>query len=176
MDSERIIIRRATPADTEAYSKLRLEALREHPEAFGADYQANLQLSPEDWETQLKQRADGQNTVLYFACDDDELVGMTGVYRGSAPKSSHNGGIWGVYVRDTHRGQGIAVRLLNACIDWAARHQIEYLKLAVVTTNIAAIRAYTAAGFQVYGVEPKVLRVDGVDYDEMLMVRQIRSG
>ena len=167
-----VTIRPATPADAEPMSQLRLEALRSHPEAFGSDYETSAKKTQDEWVTRLREN-DGISSILYLACEDDALAGMTGIVQGQAPKMAHYAFIWGVYVRPAYRRQGVAGQLLQACLDWASTKDIELVKLAVVNTNVAAIRCYAAAGFRVYGVEPRVIRVDGVDYDELLMVREL---
>ena len=42
-------------------------------------------------------------------------------------------------------------------------------RLAVVTTNAAAVRFYEKAGFIAYGMERRALKIDGKYYDELLM-------
>ena len=78
---------------------------------------------------------------------------MTGIYREEQVKLRHIANVWGVYVRPENRGQGAATRLIQACIAWAGERDLKVIKLAVVTTNSAAIRCYIRAGFRVYGVE-----------------------
>jgi L-amino acid N-acyltransferase YncA len=81
--------------------------------------------------------------------------------------------VWGVYVRAAWRGRRVADRLIEACIEWARPHGVRVAKLAVITSNAAAIRCYLRCGFSVYGVEPQVIHVDGVYHDELLMVRYL---
>ena len=50
---------------------------------------------------------------------------------------------------------------------------LRLVRLGVVTTNASAIRLYQRCGFTVYGVEPEVLYVNGIYYDELLMARRI---
>lgn len=50
-----------------------------------------------------------------------------------------------------------------------AAQVVEEINLAVVASNIAAIRLFTRAGFKQYGLERRALKV-GADYhDELLM-------
>jgi RimJ/RimL family protein N-acetyltransferase len=165
-----VAIRSAREEDAPAYRDLRLEALRNHPEAFSADYEANLAKPMTFWTERLLNSPD--NTVMiYFAVRDQPLIGMCGITRTNSPKLQHSATIVGMYVRPDWRGLRIAERLVTACVDWARTQAVKIVKLAVVTTNTRAIRCYARCGFQVYGIEPKALFYDGVFYDELLMAR-----
>ena len=166
------LIRAATEEDVELYRDLRLEALRLHPEMFGSDYETSAKRPLEKWKERLR-RNDGVKSVTYLAFLDDVLIGMATIVRASSVKSRHNSNIFGVYVHPSYRKHGVGQGLLEACINWASERGIEIIKLAVVSSNSAAIGLYTRYGFSVYGLEPRVLRVNNRDYDELLMVRHV---
>jgi RimJ/RimL family protein N-acetyltransferase len=165
-----VFIRPGQGADAPAYRELRLEALRLHPEAFGADYDHSARQPMTFWTDRL--RSTGQGSAIYFAGHEDKLIGMCGIYRGSSAKTRHTAVIWGVYVQAAWRGLKLADELIASCLDWGQEQGVSVVKLAAVTTNVAAIRCYTRCGFTVYGVEPQALRHDGVMYDELLLARQ----
>ena len=168
-----ITIRPTCEADTVAYRELRLEALRTHPEAFGADYEESLARPIERWQQNVRDGAGTDLGVTYVAEAAGGLVGMTGVYRDSGAKMRHCANIWGVYVRPDWRGLGIADQLIESCVAWVRARELRLAKLAVVTTNAAAIRCYVRCGFSVYGMDPEVIYHDGVYYDELLMVHKL---
>jgi RimJ/RimL family protein N-acetyltransferase len=168
-----IVIRPSAEGETAAYRDLRLDALRDSPHAFGADYAENLAQPTADWEERVRGNIASDDQTLVVAAAEDRLVGMTGIRRGTSPKMRHGAFLWGVYVRPAWRGQGIAGALIEACVDWARSKGIVVVRLAVVTTNTAAIRCYMRCGFLGYGVEPKAIRYDGVYYDEILMARHL---
>ncbi len=168
-----IIIRPARQSDAEAFRELRLEALKNHPAAFSADYEVNRARPPGYWTDRLHLEAGDHQHMIYFAFHGDNLIGMTGVDPGNSPKTRHSAFIWGVYVRPDWRGLHIAESLLAACAEWAREHGVKILKLGVSTANASAIRSYIRAGFHVYGVEPQALCLDGTYYDELLMARTI---
>jgi GNAT superfamily N-acetyltransferase len=168
-----VTIRPTREDDTIAYRELRLEALRTHPEAFGADYAESLARPIERWQQNVRDGAGADLGVTYVAEAGGALAGMTGIYRDSGLKMRHCGNIWGVYVRPEWRGSGVADALIEACVAWARDKNLRHAKLSVVTTNAAAIRRYVRRGFSVYGVEPAVIYHNGVYYDELLMVRRL---
>jgi len=166
-----LTIRPGRVEDAPAYRELRLQALANHPEAFGSDYETSLHLPMTDWEERL--RALGDESMIFFAVHESGFAGMCGIFRGNSKKTRHSATIVGVYVRPAWRGYQIADLLIEACIDWARDHDIVIVKLAVNTTNTAAIRCYARCGFSVYGVDPQVIEVDGMMYDELQMVRKV---
>jgi len=148
---------------------LRLEALRNHPVAFSADYAANKKQPATYWESRLREL--GDDGMLYFAVYEGRLIGMCGMYRGNSPKTQHTAFIVIVYLQPAWRGQGVADALIEACLAWGRAHKVSVAKLGVSTDNIAAIRCYTRCGFTVYGVEPSALYYEDFMYDELLMAR-----
>lgn len=166
-----ITIRLAGEEDAAAYRDLRLEALRNHPEVFSSDYAENLAKPMDFWTSRLKSSGHDGAAMIYLAIPEGEPIGTCGIARTDSPKVRHSATIVGMYVRPNWRGLGIAQALVTVCLDWARAHAVWIVKLAVVTTNVAAIRCYARCGFRVYGIEPQALCHDGVLYDELSMAR-----
>jgi len=162
-------IRPALPADAFRLGELRLAALAGNPTAFSADYTLASQEPIQAWVERLERYALGSNDTLRVAEAGSELVGMCGIFRDPRPKIRHIATIWGVYVDPAWRGLKIGDRLIQACLEWAASHEVVFVRLAVNNTNVAAIQCYMRCGFSVYGVEPKSLFYEGRYYDELLM-------
>jgi len=171
--SDEIIIRHATSLDVDSFRELRLEALKNHPTAFGADYEKSAAYPNEHWQERLK--IDKNQEALFFAEFETQLIGMTGIFRGSSKKSHHDSMIWGVYVRPQWRGRHISEALIRSCLGWAKEQGLAIVKLAVVTKNQPAIRCYERCGFTTYGTEPKAINYDGLYYDEYLMAIEVDS-
>ena len=166
-----IVIREATPADAMPFRELRLEALQDTPTAFSADYQQNLSHPAKYWEDRLTMEKD--EATIYFAEHEAKLIGMTGIARGSSPKTRHSAWIWGVYVTPEWRGLRVAEELINSCFTWAKAKMILLVKLGVAATNKPAIRCYERCGFSTYGTEPRAVFYNGKYYDEFLMFRSL---
>ena len=168
-----ITIRVATAEDALAYRDLRLEALRDHPDAFSSDYAENLAKPMSFWTDRLDPERPDRTVMTYFAVHEQQLIGTCGIARPHSPKVRHSADIVGMYVKPAWRGLRIAGVLVNTCLDWARTHGVATVKLAVVTTHSGAIRCYARCGFRVYGIEPQALCHDGVFYDELLMGRTV---
>jgi ribosomal protein S18 acetylase RimI-like enzyme len=161
-----VLIREAKPADASRYRELRLEALLDSPTAFSADYQVNLSHPMSFWEGRLTSDEYG---IMFFAEQENTLLGMTGIRKGETPKTKHGAYVWGVYVRPAWRGLHVAKALIEICVHWARARGVVILKLGVMANNQAAIRCYERCGFTVYGTEPRALFYEGQYYDEFLM-------
>jgi GNAT superfamily N-acetyltransferase len=122
-----VLIRPSEPGDAQAYRALRLEALKQHPTAFGSDYEESLLRPEEHWHNRLK--SDPEKEILFFAEMQGKLVGMTGIYRGSGRKQAHSATVWGVYVIPELRGLHIAEALIRACLDWGREHGVIIARL-----------------------------------------------
>lgn len=162
-----IVIREANPTDAVQFRELRLYALQESPVAFTADYHRNVSQPAQYWEDTLTMHAD--DSTIFLAQYENNLIGMTGIVRGGTPKTRHTVTIWGVYVKPEWRGLRIAEALINACFTWARARKIVAAKLGVTATNKSAIRCYERCGFRISGTEPRAVYYEGQYHDFSLM-------
>jgi len=169
-----ILIREANPTDASLFRELRLYALQESPIAFTSDYQKNLSYPPEYWEETLTMHAD--ESTIFLAEHEGQLIGMAGISRGNSPKTRHGAWIWGVFVRPEWRGLHIAEELIHCCFTWAKTRKIILVKLGVTASNISAFRCYERCGFRTYGTEPQAVFYDGKYFDEYLMSCLLDNG
>ena len=170
-----VSIRLATPADAAALRELRLESLAAHPEAFGSDAATAARESVADWAANLAERAASGEGVTVVAECEGRLVGMARLFRSLRYKTRHSGTLASVYVRPDERGRRVAEKMVATLLAWGRDQGVTVVKLAVVTTNVSAVRCYARCGFSVYGLEPRAIRYDGVFYDELLMVRLLAA-
>jgi RimJ/RimL family protein N-acetyltransferase len=168
-----VAIRAAGVEDATAYRELRLEALQNHPEVFGSDYETAVARSATFWAERLSLAGTPGSAMTYLACHETEPVGLCGLAINDARKSRHSANLISMYVRPAWRRVGIADALIAACLEWARGRDIKIVKLAVVTTNVGALRCYERNGFTPYGTEPQALYHHGVYYDELLMSRAV---
>lgn len=161
------LIRLLRPADAADYRPLRLQALRDHPEAFGASHEDEAARSLD----MTARRLDGGPLNCVFgAFAGENLIGTAGfIVPDRSPKSRHKGLLVGVHVAPARRGHGLGRALVTAVIDHARAHVV-LLQAAVGVANAPALRLYESLGFRHYGREDKALLVDGVFIDEALIV------
>ncbi|GAA0595020.1 GNAT family N-acetyltransferase [Virgibacillus siamensis] len=166
-------IRLLEPSDADKYWKLRLEALKQNPEAFATSYEEAM-----DREKPIKSTARrlGENCT-FGTFNGEELVGMVTVLQQQSPlKLRHKAHVLAMYVSPKMRGAGAGEQLLVKAIDYAESIEaIEILQLAVVTTNEKAKRLYKKLGFEVFGVEKRALKFGDTYYDEELMALELRK-
>ena len=124
-----------------SWRAIRLEALRLHPDAFGAAFEHEA-AQP------LTFFADRLTTgVTFGGFRDQELLGSVGFMIQSGAKREHKGMLWGMYVRQAARGTGLARSLVEAVLDHA-RGRVELIQLTVVADNAIARRLYASFGFR----------------------------
>src|SRR5579859_2748044 len=86
-------VRELTEADTEAYWALRLRALREEPEAFGASYEESRERPLAEVTERLRAaRAAGNFTLT--AGENGQLMGIVAFVRAPGLKNRHNADIF----------------------------------------------------------------------------------
>jgi RimJ/RimL family protein N-acetyltransferase len=167
-----IAIRTITLEDTEKFWNLRLEALKISPENFGATYEESVDLSIESVRARIGLTDD--KFILGAFSQEDELVGMVGFWKEQSLKVKHKGNVWGMYVTDKHRRQGLGTRLIQELIKRAEKLDgLEQINLCVVTTNQPARTLYISLGFEIYGIERNAMKYNGQKFDEELMTYKI---
>jgi RimJ/RimL family protein N-acetyltransferase len=160
-------IRRLTPADAAIYRALRLGGLREAQAAFAASYEEELAFSLSTYEGWLAAPPD---RGTFGAFEDGALVGVVTLGRDTRQKLAHKAHILGLYVRADRQGRGIARALLASALDLArSTEDIRQVNVSANAGNDAARRLYASAGFEVFGHEPRSMRIGDAWHDEVHM-------
>lgn len=166
-------IRQFTEADASEYWKLRLGALKECPEAFGASYEEEKDKLLSTVEQRIKESSEATDSefILGYFDEEERLLGMVGLFREWRDKMRHKATIYGMYVIPEARSKGIGKALLLEAISRAKNMQgLEQVRLGVVVTNKEAGNLYRSCGFEVYGYEKNALKLHDKYLDEELMV------
>jgi RimJ/RimL family protein N-acetyltransferase len=161
-------VRRLGANDIASYREIRLEGLKNHPEAFSLSWEDEAGGPASWWAERLE-----TNVVLGGGIDGSPLLGVVGFRVHSAAKLRHKGILWGMYVRPQARGMGLAASLVQRIIE-LARPPVEEICLTVVASNVAACRLYRRAGFEQYGLERRALKIGDTYHDEALMALPLR--
>jgi RimJ/RimL family protein N-acetyltransferase len=162
------ILRRLAAPDAARYRELRLEGLRCRPEAFSSSWEDESSRSL-DW---FAGRLEGNAVFGANSSVDPALAGVVGLHVPEAIKLRHKGVLWGMFVQPEHQGTGLGMALVARVIEYATQ-VVEEVRLTVVASNTAAIRLYTRAGFEQYGLERRALKVGEHYHDELLMTLQL---
>ena len=158
-------IRQLGVEDFASYRAIRLDALRDHPEAFASGYESASRRPDSDWREVL-----GRLAFFGAIAGDGRLVGIVAFERSDGDKDQHRGWMLQMYVRPELRGTGCAMALVEALLDHA-RGQVLQVHLGVGASNTAAIKLYQRAGFEIYGTDPRAFYVNGRFIDDHFMVR-----
>ncbi|MWC31165.1 GNAT family N-acetyltransferase [Paenibacillus sp. MMS18-CY102] len=165
------MIRQLLHADIEEYWKLRLDALKQFPEAFGASYE---EAKDHSIETVTARFSTGDENFILGAFYEGQMVGMVGFRREPFMKMRHKGVIWGMYVKPDCQGGGIAKQLLLELISRARQLQgLEQISLLVVDNNDRAKALYQSIGFTIYGKEMNAMKIGSTYVHEDLMVYRL---
>lgn len=160
-------IRRLNHSDSAEFRRLRLEALRLHPEAFAASYEEAAQLDPEEL---ARRFLSPPSCVFGGFADSGALVGIVALMGSTLPKLRHKASLVSVYVAAHQRNTGLGRALLVAAITYARETGLSIVQLHVTAGNEAAYHLYEDLGFRLFGVEPRSLCVNDVFYDTHMMV------
>lgn len=161
-----ITIRRLMSGEGDCYRQIRLEALKNAPDAFGSSYETEAARDPSHFEERV---ASG---CVFGAFDRGGIIGMAGFYRQSGAKDNHKGVLWGMYVSPDYRKSGAGRHLVQAVVRHAT-DLVDLVTLSVITANAPAIALYSDMGFRTYGIEPRALKSGTGYFDEVLMIRDL---
>ncbi len=169
MAKSKLEFRLLNDGDVEQYKDIRLEALREHPEAFLGSYEVEGQKPNQFF-------LDAVHTDKVMGCfskTSGRLLGIVGFYVITPEpqgKRRHSGKIWGFYIRPEYRGRGFAKKLLRLLLEEAELH-VEKVLLKVNARSRGAIKLYQSLGFVKYGFEARSLKIGDTYYNDVLMVK-----
>jgi ribosomal protein S18 acetylase RimI-like enzyme len=140
-------VRRITPLDGAVLERVRLDALRDAPSAFGSTYAEEARRSDDEWTLRATIGAGGPDRATFLAIDGDRVVGLAGGYR--VEPSSPTVELVSMWVAPTFRRRRVGHALVSAVRAWAEETGADTLALWVTTGNEPAERLYRSTGFRV---------------------------
>jgi GNAT superfamily N-acetyltransferase len=121
--------------------ELRLEALRDAPDAFATTLAEATARTDERWQADAA-RGSGTGHPTFVAEADGRLVGMVTVFTTDATAE-----LTQMFVRGTSRGDGVGRTLVDAVVAWASAAGFPSVELGIAHGNAAAERLYGTCGF-----------------------------
>jgi GNAT superfamily N-acetyltransferase len=171
-----IEVRILTEADAEAFWNIRLRALRDNPESFGASYEEILERGIAGVAHGLRSKDAAAEDATFGAFDGKVLVGIANLIREKEIKKRHKAVFGGMYVPQELRGQGIGKALLEAAIEYAKTlPQLEQINLSVVLVSKEARLLFVSHGFETYGLERHALKLHDQYFDQELMTLWLKK-
>jgi len=168
-------VRLLTADDANQYRRVRLQALREHPEAFGSAAEDFAAQPLSDVADRL--RSQSERFSLFGAFDGTELIGLVGFGRDGGLKVRHRGGVYQMYVTPEQRGKGLGWLLLEHAVVYARPLPgLEEINLAVTVGNEPARRLYERYGFVFSHREPRYIKIGSSYYDIDWMTLRLQNG
>lgn len=167
-------IRLLDASDAKKYWDLRLEALKQNPEAFATSYEEAISRgNPVEG---VAKNLSKEGSFTFGAFQNNELIGVVTLLQEAPLKLRHKANILAMYVNPKMRGLGVGNEILVEAINHAKSIKtIENLNLTVVTTNESAKKLYSKLGFKVFGTEKRALRINDNYFDEEYRVLYLKQ-
>jgi ribosomal protein S18 acetylase RimI-like enzyme len=159
--------------DAEAYAELRMQALKESPEAFASTMEEERQ-NP-GLVRKYKERLEGSQSFTWGIEAGNELAGVITLLPMQMQKLQHKATILAMYVKPAFRGHGFGGILVEAALKQADKDGVEQVQLTVVSENKPALRLYEACGFSVFSTEKEAMKTADEYEDEHGMVRFLKN-
>ena len=135
-----IKIEKASATEAERLKSLRLAALKDAPYAYGAVFEVDKDKPISFWQQALT----GSN--WFFTSIDGVDIGLIGVEKAAEDRGS-DCWIFGWWIAQSFRGQGVAALMLNAIDNFCIENKWQRQGLGVWPENQRAIAAYLKLGF-----------------------------
>lgn len=164
-------VRQFRPHEWEAYRDLRLRALADSPDAFGATL-ADESLTS-DWPQRLAQGIlSGLDRPLVAELGDARVGLAWGKVLSEPPDHLR---IFQMWVDPAFRNQGVGRSLLNDLLTWAPSLGVRVASLRVTCGDTPARRLYERAGFSPFGPPEPIRPNDHLLVQQMQLHLAIRQ-
>lgn len=149
-------VNRLGPDDWDVFRELRLEALRETPDAFGSTLTREQGVDEATWRRRVAAAA---VFVARLTESDRPADGLVGAFV-HPDNGTHR--VFSMWVRPDARGCGVGAALVRAVLGWADEVGADSVHLWVTETNDSARRLYERFGFAYTGETEPLLSNPGL--------------
>lgn len=136
-----VLVRATVLDDWQAMREIRLEGLRDAPDAFGSTYARDAAFEPAEWH----RRATRDGSFFAFIRGLAEPAGLAGGYEEEPGVVE----LISMFVRPAARGHGVGEALVDAVVAWAKDKGATAVHLWVTESNQPAVLLYERCGFTV---------------------------
>ena len=163
--AEKLQVRHATTDDAEALLTYLNQIGGESDNlTFGAD--AFETMSVENEQEYIQNI--GEKSVMLVGMMGEEIATLAAMKVPAKERLQHRAAL-SLSVKKKYWHRGIGTQMLGKLIDHAKQNGIEVLEVQIRTDHTAAIALCNKWGFETIGTFKRFLRVDGVDYDAVLL-------
>ncbi|MBM7578123.1 GNAT family N-acetyltransferase [Jeotgalibacillus terrae] len=161
-------IRKLHEKDAEKYFYIRLESLKNNPEAFATSFDEEQHQPIELYVNRLK----SDTSITLGAFHNEQLIGIITIVKSIKQKLMHRAEIVSTYVTPGSRGNQTGKKLVTQALDEIRNIPgVEQVYLTVESNNIAAKKLYESVGFELFGTDRKAMKYEGqyFDIDHMVL-------
>ncbi len=159
------------PEEWLRYREIRLESLREEPQAFGSSSAVMAEKPETYWQGRLAEALQGEKSWLLFAQEGEHVIGMIGAFCDEAQVFAT---IVSVYVSKEARGKGTGKILMEGILsEIGKKANLHKVVLGVNREQIAAVELYRRFGFLITG-EREEVQGDGKSPRGYVMEKELR--
>lgn len=165
-DNQPLLIRRATPADTQAV----IDSINIICDESGVFYTTRFIFTPQ-WEAVLYHPERVSDHMLVVAEWNGKIIGAGRIFPGGEHTLMNHVAELGLFISRPFRHQGIGTKLLAWLMDWTAQGNIEKITLTVLATNEPAIQFFRKHDFIQVGRMSRQIKTSEHYVDLLLMER-----
>lgn len=148
-----ISIRPIETTEWQLYRDLRLQALRDSPDAFASTHKAEAARADELWSARIAAAFSSGSDRALFALNGTEVCGLAWGKLSSTEAGTVD--LFQMWVDPKSRGLGAGRALLNGVLAWAKDLGVHRVRLGITTADTPAMHLYKTAGFLPVGsLEP----------------------
>lgn len=167
MSTSSVSYRLLEEEDWQQWKEIRLEALRDYPVSFSADYDVERVKDDAHFKSNIS------DNRIFGAFMDGKLISTVGLQSNPLVKMRHRGLVFGVYTAPSARGLGVTKVLIEMVIEEARRKKMAWVHLVCAFGNDAAFKLYEKVGFRIMTTEPRSMIVGDTYIDQYIMAMNL---